>query len=74
MVGIKKMSILLVLRIYNSLGQLVRTLTARDYAAGRHTVTWDARDDAGQDLASGLYIYRIKAGDFQAQRKLVLLK
>ncbi len=62
------------LRIYNSLGQLVRTLTARDYAAGRHTVTWDARDDAGQGLASGLYIYRIKAGDFQAQRKLVLLK
>lgn len=62
------------LRIYNALGQLVRAVVDRPYPAGTFVVTWDGRDDRGQVLPSGIYIYKIKAGDFQAQRKLLLLK
>jgi len=62
------------LNIYNTLGQLVRKLIAADYPSGTFGVTWNGRDDAGRQLPSGIYIYRIKAGDFQAERKLLLLK
>lgn len=62
------------LNIYNSVGQLVRTLVNDFYATGAYTVTWDARDDAGLRVASGLYYYRISAGDFNSVRKLVLMK
>jgi len=60
--------------IYNILGQKVRTLIDRDVKAGWHKVIWDGRNDHGVRVASGLYIYRIKAGNFTAQHKMVLLK
>lgn len=60
--------------IYNSIGQLVRTLVDGEYAPGAYTVTWDARDDAGLRVASGLYYYKLIAGDFASVRKLVLMK
>jgi hypothetical protein len=62
------------LRIYNTLGQLVRTLVDQPYSAGSFSVIWDGRDDNGQPLASGIYIYKMTAGAFTAQHKLLLLK
>ena len=62
------------LRIYNTLGQLVRTLVDRPYTAGSYTVTFDSRGEHGRLLPSGIYFYRITAGAFQAERKLLLLK
>ena len=63
------------LNIYNSAGQLVRTLVSGDYAPGAHKIVWDARDDSGARVASGLYLYTIKAGQqFAAQKKLLLMK
>lgn len=60
--------------IYNSTGQYIRTVASGNYAAGEHRVVWDARDDSGARVASGVYLYVIKAGEFTAQRKLVLMK
>lgn len=57
------------LSVYNALGQQVRVLVDGAQAAGEH----DVRFDAGQ-LASGLYIYRLEAGEFVAQQKMVLVK
>ncbi len=62
------------LRVYNALGQLVRNLVDSGHPAGTFSVTWDGRDDTGQQLPSGIYFYRLKTRDFQAQRKLLLLK
>ncbi len=62
------------LAIYNIHGQLVRQLVAGQMNAGRHSVVWDATNDHGQNVASGVYLYMIKTGSFTAQRKLVLLK
>ncbi len=62
------------LEIYNPIGQRVRTLVNRRQAAGRYTVQWDGRNDAGQPVASGVYIYQLKAGErFVQSRKMVLL-
>jgi hypothetical protein len=62
------------LAIFNTNGQLVCKLDAGQMNAGRHSFTWDATDDRGLRVASGVYLYVIKAGEFTAQRKLVLMK
>ena len=62
------------LAIYNTAGQLVRTLAQGEMAAGNHSMTWDGMDDFGSRVASGVYLYRLQAGTFVAQRKLVFTK
>ena len=61
------------LTIYDIAGRKVRTLARGDQPAGRHSVTWDHRSDAGVALGSGAYIYRIVAGDHREERKMILL-
>lgn len=60
--------------IYNSSGQLVRTLVQREINAGVHEIIWDARNEAGEMVPSGMYYYQMKAGSFKDTKKLVLLK
>jgi FlgD Ig-like domain len=62
------------LSIYNMNGQLVKKLVAGEMNAGRHSLVWNATNDRGQQVASGVYLYVIKAANFTAQRKLVLMK
>jgi hypothetical protein len=56
------------------LGALVRELVSSDLAPGHYTKVWDGLDNSGQRLASGLYIYQLRAGNFSASRKLLLMK
>ena len=62
------------LEIYNPLGQKLRTLVADLLAVGRHEVEWDGRDDGGIEVASGLYIYRLRIGSFVQTRRLLLVR
>jgi len=62
------------LKIYNLAGQLIKTLVDEYQTAGPHTITWHGDTDAGQEVASGVYFYRIKAGDKAAIKKMVVLK
>lgn len=62
------------LRIYNINGQLVRTLVSNTLDAGYHTFNWDGRSDNGSLTSSGIYIYRVVAGDYSATRRMILLK
>ena len=55
--------------VYNVTGQRVKILADRYYDAGMHTIEWDAGN-----VASGIYFYRIKAGEFVESRKMILLK
>ncbi len=61
--------------IYDAIGQQVRTLVGNiDAAAGRYTAQWDAKDDAGRQVASGVYFAHITAGKFTGKQKMLLLK
>jgi hypothetical protein len=62
------------LEIYDLLGQRVRTLVAGPQEAGAHQAAWDGRGEAGRELASGLYLCRLRAGGFSQSRKLALLR
>jgi hypothetical protein len=57
------------LKIYNTLGQEVATLVSEKLNAGNYSYAWD-----GSSLASGIYLYRIQAGDFVDVKKMVLMK
>ncbi len=62
------------LTVYNALGQTVRQLAAGTLPAGTHTVEWDATNNSGDAVASGVYFYRLQSGDFSDSRKMVLLR
>jgi len=61
------------LKIFNPLGQEVRTLINGRQQAGLQAVVWDGRDDAGQMMRPGVYVYRLQAGNHMQSRKMMLL-
>jgi hypothetical protein len=60
--------------VFNLLGQKITTLVDETKAAGHHSTSWDGLDQNGQPLASGVYLYRIKAGDYTEAKKMLLQK
>ncbi|MFQ5864388.1 MAG: carboxypeptidase regulatory-like domain-containing protein [bacterium] len=63
------------LKIFNILGQEIRTLVDKQQEAGVYTIKWDGKDNFGRHVASGIYIFQIKAGDkFRKSQRMLLLK
>jgi len=62
------------IEVYNILGQKVRTLVNETMEANSYVRSWDGRADTGTRVSSGIYFYKMVAGDFSATRKAVLLK
>ncbi len=62
------------LAIYNILGQKVVTLIDGQRKAGTHHVFWYGTDEGGQAVATGIYLYRLEAGNFKESRKMLLLR
>ncbi|MBI4548141.1 MAG: choice-of-anchor D domain-containing protein, partial [Ignavibacteriae bacterium] len=63
-----------VFEIYNLLGQRIRTLVDEEQLTGVHIVVWNGGNNLGNLAGSGVYVYRIRAGDFVASRKLVIIR
>ena len=62
------------LTVVDLLGRQVRTLVFATQEPGRYMMVWDARDDAGQNLPSGMYLYRLRTGSSVLIKKMTLLK
>jgi len=60
--------------IYDLQGHLVRTIVNERKAAGMYSVVWDSRDENGIKITSGVYFYRIDAGEFTMTRKMIVMK
>jgi hypothetical protein len=63
-----------ILKIYNILGQEVKTLVDEVQETGIHTVRWDGKDEVGRDVGSGMYFYQLKVSDFVETKRMLLLK
>jgi hypothetical protein len=61
------------LSVHNILGQQVRTIV-RHWQAGTHSVIWDGKNSSGQSVASGVYLYRLSAGQYQDTKKMLLIR
>jgi hypothetical protein len=62
------------LEIYNTLGQRVRTLYSGARSTGEYETIWDGTNDNGGHVASGVYFYRLRTGEYNAVRKLVMIR
>ncbi|MFH2055060.1 MAG: FlgD immunoglobulin-like domain containing protein, partial [bacterium] len=62
------------LDIFNVLGQQVRHLVVDNQPAGTHEIEWNGRDNGNRELPSGVYFYRLSAGEFTQSKKMLLLK
>ena len=60
--------------IYDIRGFKVRTLSKKTFDPGFHVINWDGTDDLGQLVSSGVYMYRVKAGDFIDHKKMTLVR
>jgi hypothetical protein len=61
------------LMIYSVNGRLIRRLVNDTRKAGRHTASWDGRDDAGEKVGSGIYFYQLVAPGVEESRRMILL-
>jgi hypothetical protein len=62
------------IEIYNVRGQKVAKLYDGEESAGIHRVEWNGKDDYGNDVASGVYFYRLTAPDYKSEKKMLLMK
>lgn len=62
------------LRVYDTAGHLIRTLVDEQRAAGRHSVTWNGRDETGRAAPAGVYLYRFETGSSVQTRTMTLVK
>ena len=62
------------IEIFNIRGQKVRNLVNADFVSGEYTVVWDGRDDVGETVSSGVYLYKLTTREHQDTRKMILMK
>lgn len=61
-------------KIYNPRGQMIRSLASEKLPAGTHSLIWDGKNDSGFEVASGLYLIRVRGTDHSATRKVLVIK
>ena len=60
--------------VYDILGNVVKNLVNANQLSGYKSVQWNAKNNSGQPVSAGVYIYTIEAGDFRQTKKMILLK
>jgi len=60
--------------VYNLIGQEVMILVNERKKGGYYQITWDGKDRLGNKLATGVYFYRLEAGDYKSTKKFVILR
>ena len=71
---IPEASELVSLSVYNILGQNINTLVSGSMNAGRYTQEWDATDELGSPVASGIYFYELRSSNFVSRKKMLLIR
>ncbi|MEE9441930.1 MAG: T9SS type A sorting domain-containing protein [candidate division Zixibacteria bacterium] len=62
------------LEIYNILGQKVKVLADEYFPVGRNNITWDSKNSAGKEVASGVYFARFTSGDYTSSKKIEVVR
>jgi flagellar hook assembly protein FlgD len=62
------------IKVYNAMGQLVRTLVDERRDPGRYSIRWDGRNQAGERVSSGVFFYSMKAERFSETKKMLVVR
>jgi hypothetical protein len=62
------------IEVYDILGKKIKTLVYDEFSAGSYSVSWDGRSDSGARLSSGVYVYKMSAGNYTDFRRMVMMK
>ena len=62
------------INIFNTNGQIVKTLMNHNVNAGNHSVVWDGKDNSGNTLSAGAYIYKLETGNQEVSKKMLFIK
>jgi len=62
------------IEIFNTKGQLVRTLKSDVNYSGKNSLEWDAKDESGNAVSAGVYLFNVKSGRYTSSKKMILLK
>ena len=62
------------LNIYDLLGREIKTLVSEDQPSGNYTVSWNGKDESGNIVPSGIYLYTLNAGNIVESKKMILMK
>jgi hypothetical protein len=62
------------LEVYDVTGRRIRTLAAESMVTGKHEIAWDGTDESGSRVAAGVYLYRLRAGELTATRRMVVIR
>jgi flagellar hook assembly protein FlgD len=62
------------INIYNMKGQLVRALVNENLDAAYHSAVWNGKDNSSKAVSSGIYFYKMKATNYTATKKMILMK
>jgi hypothetical protein len=62
------------IKVYNAMGQLVRTLLNEQVEPGRYAATWDAKNVQGEKVAAGVYFYKMSTGQYSATKKMLVVR
>jgi hypothetical protein len=62
------------IEVFDIRGRKVRTLIDKNVGSGQYSIQWNGRGDQGEAVSSGIYLYRLKTGDFQQTRRMLMLK
>ncbi|RJQ62609.1 MAG: T9SS C-terminal target domain-containing protein [Stygiobacter sp.] len=62
------------IKIFDSIGRLVKNLVNEEKQSGEYSVIFDGKNDSGQKVSSGVYYYQLQVGDFISNKKMILLK
>jgi len=60
--------------VFNTLGKKVRTLVDDHQEPGQHRIIWNGQDDSGYQVSSGVYLFRVRVGDFYEMKKMIMIK
>ncbi|MGB9561299.1 MAG: carboxypeptidase regulatory-like domain-containing protein, partial [bacterium] len=62
------------IEIYSLKGERIRTLVNDEFEPGVHKIIWDGKDNSGEVMPSGVYLYRVNAGSFNDTKRMILIK
>lgn len=62
------------LQVFNINGELIKTISQGEFNGGRHEMNWDGKDEYGNQVVSGIYFYKMRAGHFEKVQRMIMLK